>query len=323
MSGTLFNYSPLTDGPVHTAADHNTPMAQIAAILNGGIGTLNIVPGGLDASVFDATASPVSRMSEMAYNFIASGGVWTGDSYASTRAASMSAMVCYINGIRLSVAGVSGRLFTASKDAYVDVGSDGVLVYTEVSNNAASPSLAANSIRIGIIITGASNIADSGSINQGEVTKALPIVSSVPYTVTDSLGNLIGLRTPYPKIIGFRRGGSGGSGGDVSRTGIAPTPVIIPVGRRIKVTGGITVGNFGTAQNSTSDCSVVEDGTTTIVAGVAWLNGSVAASNASRPIAIGPASPTAGLHTYTLSQSLGGGFQMSQYSNVVLIIELD
>ena len=179
---------------------------------------------------------------ETQFDYVASGGVWSGDSYGSTRNASMTALTCYINGRRGTISAVTARTFTASKDTYVDVlNSSGTfsLVYTEVANNAASPSLAANSIRLGIIITGVSNIANAGSVNQGQETKVLPIASSVPYAVTDSLGNLICPRDPNRKILGYRQivGGNfvTASATPVQITGLS-VPVIIPAGRKAKVT---------------------------------------------------------------------------------------
>lgn len=144
---------------------------------------------------------------ETQFDYVASGGVWSGDAYASTRNASMTALVCYINGRRGTVSVVTARSFTASKDTYIDVLNNAgtfSLVYTEVANNAASPALAANSIRLAIIVTGAGNIANVGSINQGEETKILPIASSIAYSVTDSLGNLICPRDPARTLLGQR-----------------------------------------------------------------------------------------------------------------------
>ena len=146
---------------------------------------------------------------ELFFDYIASGCVWSGDAYASTRNASMTSGVIYISGRRLTLAAVTARSFTASKDTYIDASDNGdgtaLLTYTEVANNAASPALAANSIRMAIIVTGASNIASVGSVNMGESDKVLPIASSIPYSVTDSLGNLICPRDPNKRIIGYRQ----------------------------------------------------------------------------------------------------------------------
>lgn len=266
---------------------------------------------------------------EFLYDFVASGCVWSGDSYGSTRAASMTSGVIYIGGKRLTVAAVTARSFTASKDVYVGFNDNGdgtaVPVYYDNTTNAASPSLATAGYTVvnAIIVVGASSIAAVGSVNQGQVGKLLPIASSAPYMVTDSIGNLICNRSPRPRVIGYRQVASVGTPGDTSRTGVCSTPAIIPTGRRIKVNGQLSYGDFSTSQNSSSNISVVEDGTTTVAAGVGWLNGSAAASNSNRPMAIDIYNPAAGLHAYTLSYSLGGSFQMSGGTDARVIIELD
>ena len=175
------------------------------------------------------------------YDFVASGMVWTGDAYASTRNASMTSGVIYINGRRLTATAVAARSFTASKDTYIDAADNGdgtaLLTYTEVANNAASPALAANNVRVGIIVTGASNIASAGSVNQGEEGKILPIASSVAYSVTDSLGNLICPRDPYRKILSVRQITSNfttTSGTSVLATGLTAI-VQVPTGRKVKI----------------------------------------------------------------------------------------
>lgn len=189
------------------------------------------------------------------FDFVASGCVWSGDAYASTRVASMTSGVAYINGRKHTVAAVTSRTFTASKDTYIDLlysltDNVATVVYTEASNNAASPALAANSIRIGIIITAAGSIADAGSVNQGQETKVLPIASSTPYTVTDSLGNLICPRDPNRKVLGYRQitaNFTTTSATPVIVTGLS-FPAIIPTGRKVRVTGYIyTLTDSGSA----------------------------------------------------------------------------
>lgn len=176
------------------------------------------------------------------FDYVISGGVWSADSAGVNRNASMTAMVCRINGRKISIAAVVGRTFTASKDTYIDVldngDGTGTLVYTEVSNNAASPALAANSVRIGIIVTGATTIANSGSINQGEEGKLLPIASSQPYETTDSLGNLICNRNSSPGLLGRRQVTSNVSSGGTGHNGILglSCPVKVPTGRKVKIT---------------------------------------------------------------------------------------
>lgn len=186
------------------------------------------------------------------FNHIESGCVWSGDAYASTRAASMTSGVVWINGVRLTVAAVTSRTFTASKDTYADFADNGngtaKIIYTEVNNNAASPTTLSDSstfsdtanIRSGIIVTGASNIASAGSVNQGQEDKVLPIASSTPYAVTDSLGNLICPRDPSRKVLGYRQITSVFTLSSSQTTATQVTglscPVIVPTGRKVRVT---------------------------------------------------------------------------------------
>lgn len=188
------------------------------------------------------------------FDYVASGCVWSGDSYGSTRAASMTSGVVYINGRRHTVTAVTSRTFTASKDTYIDllystVDNVATPVYTEVSNNAASPALASNSVRIGIIITGAGNIANSGSVNQGQESMVLPIASSIAYSVTDSLGNLICPRDPQRRILGMRQIVSNFAPGTTAETLITGLncPVIVPTGRKVEVIAYAGVVTDGTA----------------------------------------------------------------------------
>lgn len=103
-------------------------------------------------------------------NFIQSGGVW---SQISGLAGGMTAARIWINGVEYSVSAVSTHTFGASVDTYIDYTVGTGLVYTAVSNGAASPSLAANSVRIAKAVSGASAI------------------TSVTQAGKDSLGNLI------------------------------------------------------------------------------------------------------------------------------------
>ena len=183
------------------------------------------------------------------FDYVVSGCIWSGDSYGVNRNASMTAGVLYIGGRRHTVALVTARTFTASRDTYVDALSNGdgtaTLVYTEVTNNNASPSLAANSVRIGIIVTGASTIANVGSVNQGETGKVLPIASSNPYMTTDSLGNLICPRDPDRKILAYRQiiaQVNINAAGTTDITGLNIVPFISPDSKRkIKVHGFLPI----------------------------------------------------------------------------------
>jgi len=107
---------------------------------------------------------------------IQSGGIWT---LVSGLNGAMESLIGFQNTIRGTIADITSRTFTASKDTYVDILRNSTtnvftIVYTEVANNATSPALAANSIRLAKIITNGSTIT-----------------SVVQSQNSDSLGNII------------------------------------------------------------------------------------------------------------------------------------
>lgn len=306
-----------SDGETANVADYNTPITTIVNAINGNLDNSNIIAGAaIDASKIASSSitntqmatsvSPVTRWDEGAFDYVASGCVWSGDSYGSTLAASMTSGVVYIDGKRLTVAAVTARAFTASKDTYVDLRDNGdgtaSIQYNEVVNNAASQALTSGDMRIAIIVTGAGNIANAGSINQGQEGKLLPIASSIPYMVTDSLGNLICPRDPNRKILGYKQvvtdQGSLTTPADI--TGLS-CPVIVPTGRKIIIKG------YARMSNGTSDAYnllyLFEGATQLNVASANSRSGS--ASETLAPDY--QTSPTAGLHTYKVQGEGNGG----------------
>lgn len=248
---------------------------------------------------------------DIAFDFVSSGCVWSGDSYGSTRAASMTSGVVYIGGKRVAVSAVTARTFTASRDTYIDVDNTGTIAYTEVTNNAASSALAANSIRLGIIVTGASNIANVGSVNQGQENKVLPIASSIAYAVTDSLGNLICPRDPHRKVLGYKQITSNFSTASTSVTSVTglTCPVIVPNGRKVKITISstylATTGSTGTYIET-----LIQDATgATLIGG---SSGSTAGSAYGLPAtAIALHTPTTNSRTYQYQVRSGSAGTLS------------
>lgn len=230
IEGLTAQHSQL-DGS-HTAITA-TSLASSGAITGTTITGTSLVSSG---DIQHRSISLETIRNDLVFDFVASGCVWSGDSYGGSRNASMTAGVVYIGGKRVAVALVTARSFTASKDTYVDVDNAGTLTYTEVANNAASPALAANSIRLGIIVTGATTIANAGSVNQGQENMILPAASSIAYSVTDSLGNLICPRDPNRKILGYRQITSQINATTIAQVTGLTVPVIVPTGRKIEVT---------------------------------------------------------------------------------------
>lgn len=110
--------------------------------------------------------------------FVSGGAVWA---VTSGLSASMSAGVLYVSGNRVPLSAIGTRAFTANRDTYIDFSSSGTVSYTEVSNGAAAPTLAAGRTRNAVIVTGASSI------------------TAIIQKDRDSLGNLVCNRKPVAK----------------------------------------------------------------------------------------------------------------------------
>lgn len=141
-----------------------------------------------------STSAPtVGQLAGNQLPYIVSGCVWTADSSGSTLAGSMTSGTVMIKGILLTVAAVTSRTFTASKDTYVDLqdNTDGTasITYTEVGNNAASPNIpggqnALTSIRCAIIVSSGSALTTGiATINQGSSAITGPGTSAQTSTV--------------------------------------------------------------------------------------------------------------------------------------------
>lgn len=244
------------------------------------------------------------------YDYVVSGCVWTGDSYGGSLAASMTAGVVVINGNPITVAVVTARAFTTNVDTYIDVldagDGTGTVVYTTAATNAASPALASNSIRIGII-QAAATITAATKVNQGQSDKVFPIASSIPYTTTDSLGNLICPRDPHRKILGYRQILGDATGTTIAQVTGLTCPVIVPANRKVVVTHfAVAYYNSSAGQTVTTSIwnGVVNSGTQ-----VGQGNQTTTAANEQIPIFLStpPMSPATGLNTYNIGAASSSG----------------
>jgi hypothetical protein len=279
-----------------------------------------------------AAATSTTLAQDTMFDFVKGGtGAITADSVGVTRNGSISAITAYQNGQKLTISAVAARSFTASKDTYVDIlntAGVGSLVYTEVTNNAASPALAANSIRLGVVVTGATTIATTASINQGQEDRVLPIASSVPYTTTDSLGNLICPRDPFRKLLGYKQVTANQTSASLTAVAMAALscPIIVPTTRKIK----ITISSDSGSNNTLNDYFqfTVWDGTVGSGTQVVGVTGQVGIISQPLPthrdINITPATTS---KTYNTGiNALGGGtatFSGSSVTPGFIRIELD
>lgn len=267
------------------------------------------------------------------YDYVVSGCIITADSAGVNKNYSVSSGVVVINGVPLTVAAVSAQTVTASKDRYVDAtdNGDGTAVLSttagEVNNNAASFALPANSIRIGIVVAGATTIANAASINQGQETSILPIASSIAYSVTDSLGNLICPRDPNRKILGYAQivatSNTATSGAAVDITGLS-TAVIVPAGRKIKIT--VYSARIQSSQTAGNGVHLYAREGSTVLAEAIHVT---PVTNYSEQLVVSCIiSPTTGSHTYkaTYAQDAAGTLQITFSTPAIaayILVELE
>lgn len=326
----IINPTLPNDGETIDASDLNIPINAILAVINGAIDANNVAPNSLPWSVMASSITnqiPVGAMvdngnmvkyrADNDFDHVATGCVWSGDAYASTLLGSMTAGTVYINGYRILLSAITAHAFAANSDTYVDMldngNGTGTVGYSAVANNAASPTLAANSIRLAIVVTGATNIAASTSINQGQETRVLPIASSIPYSVTDSLGNLICSRDPSRQLLGYRElhtanftGVSNSSEQDV--TGLSIT-INAPLNRKIKITA---FGNLFNAATSELMQLRIDEGATVLT----HSNLRPAATNTAEGKTVEwVGTPTAGAHTYKVTMIIPTGGQPGVEAN--------
>ena len=169
------------------------------------------------------TAEQILRTDQTTSDFVQSGGVWSGLTGLN---AAMTAVTAYIDGYRNTVPAVATRAFTLSRDTYVDIlrntGTNAFsLVYTEVANGAASPALAANSLRLGKVPTNATvvgtivqtgrdsldnSIRPTGAISTQNIEDRSVTTSkmNVEYSLSEiPVGTWIDGKTIYRKVINF------------------------------------------------------------------------------------------------------------------------
>lgn len=210
-----------------------------------------ITAGSVVAAAMNASINPNTLLNETTYPFVRTGVVW---SIVSALTGTMTGGTMYYNGIRVPVNSIASNAFAASKDTYVDVDVNGNVTYQAVTNNAASPSLTANSIRVAIVVTSGAAIT---SINQGSTAATAPVVATSVLSVSDSLGNLIYPSDPNGKLLGHRQlvaNFNMTSTSPIFATGLG-LAINVPassVGRKISITGftgssSNTGGNYNAA----------------------------------------------------------------------------
>ena len=250
-----------------------------------------------EAALSDAINPRLAR-TDSNVNYVASGLVISvpGSGFIVT----IPSGIAYVLGVRVVYAGGTITC-AASQDTYIDISTTGVIAQPAVTNNTVSPALTANSIRLAIAIANGTGVT---TINQGATTAVLPIVSSIAYSVTDGLGNLIYPTSPNPVMIGYRQIVTDFTTTNATATDITGLNVtcIIPAGRRVKVTGFIGTGSVSISNNAVA--MYISD----VTAGVQIteaINGTSASGDSCSVTPTALVSPIAGARTYKAQMSRG------------------
>lgn len=262
-----------------------------------------INPGSITEGALTASIDPVTRGNETITNFVFSGCIW---SAVTGLAGTMTGGTIYVKGFRTIITGVGSNTFAASSDTYVDIDNLGNIVYVAVSNNASSPSITANSLRVAIVVTSGSTIT---FINQGQTDTTLsgfaPVVSGVSYTVNDGAGNLIYPNDPGGKVLGYRQITSSGLGiaVDTAIAGLSSCPVIVPANRKIKITGYFPNG----AGSTTGDELQMSIKNNTTIIQIGWAPVAPTTGGIGAITAQWFGIPSAGLNTFVMTYQRGAG----------------
>ena len=115
----------------------------------------------------------------------------------------------YINGFRYQKTGIPNKTYTASKDTYVFIDTNGVVTYSEVANGATAPSTPASSILVAVVVTSAGAITSVSIKNRGAI-KGEDIDYSTMQSFSSRLTNGTGVRsttsstTPTPMTGAYK-----------------------------------------------------------------------------------------------------------------------
>ena len=192
-----------------TAASVNQGPNALRDVVNGQLDDTNIstisgskITGGtVPAAAFDPSTNPETRESEIYGDLVASGLVW---SIVSGLNGSMTSGVAYVSGKRLTVSSIATYGFTASKDTYVYIDSNGNAQYDPEANGATQPATPANTMLIAKVITNGSAITSIEDLRVTGLSQPWRSWTPLLTNVTIGNGSIVGAQKQIGKTTFYR-----------------------------------------------------------------------------------------------------------------------
>jgi hypothetical protein len=155
----LIDISTLSDDSQVSYAYFNTAMATIKNEFNGSIESINIADSTITVDDMAASSSPAQREGDHFNSYTKSGMLPATDA---TLTSDISAGVSYVKSdaglmYRISTDATS-KTYTASKDTWVYIDTDGAFQYEVVATDAEQPATPSNGLLLAKVVTDADNI---------------------------------------------------------------------------------------------------------------------------------------------------------------------
>lgn len=176
----------------------------------------------------------------------------------------MTAGSAYAAGVRVTLA-ATAKLYTASKDTYVDLSNTGVLTYVEVANGAGAPAVTASSIRLQKVVTNGTAVTSVTQLASTNMTAAKMLATptaakTAAYTATlnddfincDATGGAFAVTLPpvataAGRTFGIRKSDASANAVTLADTidGTAGRALLIPYATYFVRSNGVTYSIIG------------------------------------------------------------------------------
>lgn len=315
------------DGETIDASDVNTPLTAILNEVNGNLDADNILDGSLTYAKFGSITGeiPAEDMQDDAnakkfrdeanVSFVASGCIWS--ALTGLNGAMTTGVVYSPDGSRNEPAAVASKTFTASKDTYVDIATNGSVSYDAVANGATAPALTTDYVRIAKVVTDGSGITSVVQTGVDSLRNTIRPSGPVGPTQLSTSANLLAIT----KITSTYN--TGNTTATTVLPGTSTTVTVPPGGRSVKVS--FNVGDITNSSAGISALTMYIRANGTNIGQGRWRSNSVGAGTGFSFWAVH--TPAAGSVTYDLTfakEVAGHGVAFGAAANapIQLLVEL-